>query len=159
MNGTARGLKTGRGFSLIEVLVAIGISAVLASAVLVSVRQGIETSGRNKHRWQAFTVAQQQMEILQAAPKDAPSLVGDALIANGTPADATCSDVTSNLRHYCVNALGQRTLDLAPCTGKYELCWKVRFGAPEGVLRTVRVVVGYPTLEGREHVLLETVRF
>jgi prepilin-type N-terminal cleavage/methylation domain-containing protein len=144
-----------RGFSLIEAMVAISLAGVVAATVIATFKGAIDEQSRSKHDWQAFTLAQQQMERWSAMPRTSVLLDENAPSANpGSAADATCSGVTAGERHQRMDGLGN-----ADVNGVYDVCVKVTDGSPEGSLKNVRVVVEYKNATGAtEHIMLQTVR-
>ena len=104
--------------------------------------------------WQAFTVAQQRMELLSALPTTHPLLTGTVgnATAAGTAADAICSDIPLGTQHMKVDGLG---LDSA--TGQFEVCYRITDGNPLGSKKNVRVVALYG-YEGNRNVILQTIR-
>lgn len=142
-----------RGFSLLEVMVAFALTGVIAATVVASFKGSVDEQARSKHEWQAFTIAQQQMELLMAVAKSSSTLDGDASAAiPGTTADRTCADATATNKRR-VNELG-----IASAGGAYELCWKIKNGSPVGTLKNIRVVVTYPSGSGTGNVYVQAIR-
>ena len=142
-----------KGFSLVEVMVAMAIAGVLGATSVATFKGSLDESARSKHEWIAFTLAQKQMELLLSAPKNAAALQGDSATASpGSAVDESCADAeparTSRLTE----------LGAASSTGPYVLCWKVKAGSPSGDLRNIRVVVTFPLFQGSDHVFLQAIR-
>lgn len=147
---------TGRGFSLLEAMVAIVMAGVVAAIVVATFKGSLDEQSRSKNDWQAFTIAQQQMELFAALPRSSAMLNENDTNANpGSVADATCTGVpTGDGRHQRVDALGNLS-----ATGSFDVCVKVTDNKPEGALKYVRVIVDYTGHNGAtEHVALQTVR-
>jgi prepilin-type N-terminal cleavage/methylation domain-containing protein len=144
----------GKGFSLVEVMVAIGLSAIVIGAAVGAFHGSLVEQAASKHKWVAFSIGQQQMEMLASIPKDAVPLAQNvaSAVGAGTDADAIC-DMAIGPQHFRVNDLGAPSL-----TGTYELCWRVTDGSPSADLKNVRVVVLFPVLNGSGHVILQTIR-
>lgn len=141
------------GFSLIEVMVAVALGAVIAATVVATFSGALNTQGRGKREWEAFTIAQQQMELLSALPTDASLLSSNSSgVDPGSAADRTCSDIPPGAQHFRTNGLGD-----VVTAGQYDVCIKVTAGHPIGALRDVRVVVLYE-YGGTDGVLLQTIR-
>lgn len=142
-----------KGFSLVEVMVALSIAGILGATSVATFKGSLDESARSKHEWIAFTLAQKQMELLLSAPKNAAALQGDSsTAAPGSTADETCADADASRRSR-VTELGTPS-----ATGAYVLCWKVKAGSPSGDLRNIRVVVTFPLFQGSDHVFLQAIR-
>ena len=143
-----------RAFSLIEVMVAMGLGGVIIASAVTSFKVSLDEQGIAKREWQAFTVAQQRMELLAALPTTHPLLTGTvgSATAAGTDADAICSDIPLGSQHMKVDGLG---LDSA--TGQFEVCYRITDGNPLGSKKNVRVVALYG-YEGNRNVILQTIR-
>ena len=142
-----------RGFSLIEVMVALGLAGLLAATVVATFANVLTAQGRSKREWEAFTIAEQQMELLEALPSTASLLAPNSTsAAPGGAADRTCSDISAGAQHFRTNGLGD-----VVNAGQYDVCIKVTAGNPFGALRNVRVVVLYE-YGGTDGVLLQTIR-
>jgi prepilin-type N-terminal cleavage/methylation domain-containing protein len=142
------------GFSLVEVMVAIGLSGLVVGTAVVAFRDSIVNQATAKHEWVAFSIAQQRMELLASIPTSSLALVQNttSAIDAGTDADAVC-DMPLGSQHFRVNDLGVPTAD-----GVYELCWRVTDGSPSAALKNIRVVVKYPVFSGSRHVIVQTIR-
>jgi prepilin-type N-terminal cleavage/methylation domain-containing protein len=142
-----------RGFSLIEVMVALGLGAVIAATVVATFSSVLGAQGRSKREWEAFTIAEQQLELLASLPSDAGLLAPNSnSTAPGAAADRRCDDIPAGPQHFRTNGLG----DVRP-SGAYDVCIKVTAGNPFGGLRNVRVVALYE-FGGTDGVLLQTIR-
>ncbi len=142
-----------RGFSLIEVMVAMGLGGVIVASAVTTFKYALDEQALAKREWQAFTIAQQRMEILAALPTTHPLLVGNAPGNNaGTAADATCDDIAVGAQHFRLDGLG----NLSP-TGQFDLCFRITDGNPIGSKKNVRVVIIYD-YQGKRHVTLQTIR-
>lgn len=153
-----RSIAAAAGFTLMEAMVSLAVSAVMLLGALGSYTAAQRARADARHEWTAFTLAQTRLEMLASAPREHALLVDDtpdAVTELGGAADAQCESgvdhaVTTDMR---VDGLGQPRAD-AP----YTLCWKVTGGNPFGPLKNLRVVVGYPVGQERRHVLLQTIR-
>ncbi len=144
---------TARGFSLVEVMVAMAVGGVIVASAVTSFKLSLDEQGRAKREWQAFTIAQQQMEILSSMPTGHALLVGNSSASSdiGTAADADCSGIPAGLQHKTVDGFG------AVASGPFEMCVKVTDGSPFGSKKNIRVVVLF-NAGGKRHVLLQTIR-
>lgn len=142
-----------RGFSLLEAMVALALSALIAASVVATFKGALDDQGKSKHEWIAFTIAQQTMERLSAASRNSAVLAeNDPGRANpGQGTDLQC-DLNDPLTHFRVDEFG-----VAAATGVYDLCWKITADAILNV-RNLRVLVTYPSETGTSHVLLQTLR-
>jgi prepilin-type N-terminal cleavage/methylation domain-containing protein len=142
-------------FSLIEVMVALALGGVIVAGAVAAFRESLVAEAAAKHEWIAFSVAEQQMELLSTMPRDGALLAGNvaAGAAPGLAADALCSDIPFGPQHFKVDALGAKTT-----SGEYEMCLRITDGNPSGALKNVRVVVLYPSFGAAGHVVLQTIR-
>ena len=141
------------GFSLIEVMVAMGLGGLIVASAVSSFKFSIEEQALAKREWQAFTIAQQRMEILAALPVTHPLLLGNVSGGEaGTPADATCDDIAIGPQHLVMDGLGNED-----DRGSFDVCYRVTDGNPIGSKKNVRVVVNYDS-GGKRHVMLQTIR-
>lgn len=149
--------STNRGFSLLEAMVALALSGLLAGTVSATFTGSIAQQSKSKHDWEAFTIAQQYMERWSSMPRSSALLDENVAAAAGTPgaaADADCSGVPAGERHRRVDGYG-----VAKANGVYDVCVKVSDGSPEGILKNVRVVVSWVSSAGAtQNVLLQTFR-
>lgn len=160
-SGPRSGLrKRARGFTLIEALAALVVSAVVVAASVGAFVAALRSQGDQKHAWVAFSIAQSKMEELGALDKVAAVLDDDTAdtIPAAQIASATDGQCATGVDHglsidYKVDALGN-----VDANGLYKLCWKVTDGLPSGQLKWIRVVVEYPEQGGTDHVLLALVR-
>jgi prepilin-type N-terminal cleavage/methylation domain-containing protein len=144
---------TARGFSLIEVMVAMGLGGVIVASAVTTFKYALDEQALAKREWQAFTIAQQQMEVLAALPTTHPLLVGNAGPANaGTPADAFCNDIPAGAQHFRTDGLGNTS-----SIGAFDVCYRITDGSPIGSKKNVRVVVNYDS-GGKRHVILQSIR-
>lgn len=142
-----------RAFSLIETMVALGLGGVIAANVVVTFSAAINTQGRGKREWAAFTIAQQNLELLAALPNDSEFLLAnDSSLTPGARSDLTCTGIPLGVQHFRTNGLGDKL-----ATGQFDVCYKITSANPIGGLRNVRVVVLYE-FGGQSGVLLQTVR-
>jgi prepilin-type N-terminal cleavage/methylation domain-containing protein len=143
-----------RAFSLIEVMVAMGLGGVIIASAVTSFKLSLDEQGIAKREWQAFTVAQQRMELLAALPSTHPLLTGtvSSAVGTGTVADAICSDIPLGTQHMKVDGLG-----LDNTAGQFEVCYRITDGNPLGSKKNVRVVALY-AFEGNRNVMLQTIR-
>lgn len=142
-----------RGFSLIEVMVAMGLGGIIVASAVTSFKYTLDEQALAKREWQAFTIAQQRMEILAALPTSHTLLVGNVGGTNaGTAADATCEDIGVGPQHLIMDGLGNEV-----ATGQFHVCYRVTDGNPIGSKKNVRVVVTYDS-GGKRHVMLQTIR-
>lgn len=144
-----------RGFSLLEVMVAMAIAGIFVSNAVSAFAGSIHANADAKRSWVAFTIAQQQMEILSAIPVTALALAHNSTAVNlGKTADASCNGLPASLIRR-VNTFG-----VADPKGFFELCWRVTVGSPARELRNIRVIVNYPKMASQEvaHVVLQTIR-
>lgn len=144
-----------RGFSLLEVMVAVAVAGLSIAAAVSSFKHSLDEQARAKKEWQAFTIAEQRMELLAALPATHPFLTPNSAagsIRAGSIEDADCSEVTNVAQHSRVNGLG-----ITEATGFFDLCTKVTAGDPSGNLLNVRTFVTYE-LGGKQHVVLQTIR-
>lgn len=143
-----------RGFTLIEVMVAVGLGGVVMASAVSTFKTSLDEQALSKREWQAFTIAQQNMELLSALPRDHTLLSPNAAgaVVPGSAADATCTDVGAGTQHFRVDGLGKKVTG-----GQYDVCFKVKEGDPVGSLKNVRVVVTY-VFGVQRHVVLQTVR-
>jgi len=141
-------------FSLVEVMVAMALAGVVVASAVTSFKYSLDEQALAKREWLAFTVAQQQMEILASLPTTHPLLTANvsSAVAAGTPADAICTDVPPGTQHFRVNGLGDVATD-----GQFDVCFRVTDGSPLGSKKNVRVVVVYQS-GGARHVMLQTIR-
>lgn len=142
-----------RGFSLIEVMVAMGLGGVIVASAVTTFKYALDEQALAKREWQAFTVAQQQMEVLAALPTTHPLLVGNVgPTGAGTAADAICNDIVVGHQHFRTDGLGNLS-----ATGSFDVCYRITDGNPIGSKKNVRVVVTYDS-GGKRHVMLQTIR-
>lgn len=142
-----------RGFSLVEVMVAMGLGGVIVASAVTSFKYSLDEQALAKREWQAFSIAQQRMEILSTLPLSHPLLTGNAAgAAAGTAADGRCDDLAGGPQRFRVNGLGDPLAG-----GPFEVCYRVTDGNPIGTKKNVRVVVVYD-YQGKRHVLLQTIR-
>ncbi len=159
------------GFTLIETMISLAMAGLVVATAVVTYNAAQRQTKNQKGEWLAFTIAQQQLEMFGSMPSEAPVLadsqadgVSDTLF--GTPADADCSvGVDGGLTgDYKVNELGR-----ADPSGLYRLCWKITDGSPQGTLKNIRVIAGYPTIsaaltegnatvQGMDYVILQLIR-
>jgi prepilin-type N-terminal cleavage/methylation domain-containing protein len=140
---------TTRAFTLIEVMVAAALLAVVATVGLATFQAATSQQGKNRHEWVAFAIGQQRMELLSAAPKSASILTPKAADDLSTN---SCVGVETT-RNYKVDQFGR-----PDANGIYQLCWKVVGDVPIGNTRTVEVLVFYPPGGGNNRVQMRTVR-
>jgi prepilin-type N-terminal cleavage/methylation domain-containing protein len=146
-----------RGFSLIEAMVALSISAIIGLSAIVAFKQTVSVATNNEHAWVAFTLAEKRMELLSGAASSA-TILNDITVdaaPPGSDGDHTCASgvdgpAPADIR---VDEEGKPS-----ATGAYELCWKVTQNDPLGQLRNIRVVATYPVDGARRHVFLQTIR-
>jgi prepilin-type N-terminal cleavage/methylation domain-containing protein len=151
--------RSGPGFSLIEVMVAMLLGGIVVGATVTSLKASLDEQGASKLEWESFTIAQQTMELLSALPRDHGLLSGNDGVGGGTSpatgpgtaADRECASIAQGAQHFRTNALGKVVSD-----GAFDVCIKVKDGHPFGVLKNVRVVV--MTSSGAGNVLLQTIR-
>jgi len=142
-----------RAFSLIETMVALAISGVLAATVVSTFSAALNEQAKSKRDWAAFTIAQQNMELLASLPKGAAELSANSNAANpGNAADRICTDIPDGLQHFRTNELGVKTAG-----GAYDVCMRVTAGNPLGSLNNIRVVVTYD-FGGTHAVQLQSIR-
>jgi prepilin-type N-terminal cleavage/methylation domain-containing protein len=142
-----------KGFSLVEVMVALALGGVVTAAAVTSFKASLDEQGISKRDWAAFTIAQQTMELVSSVPNDDSRLSANSTAAlPGSAGDAECASITSTSQHFTTDELGVPTLG-----GPYEVCIKVNNANPFGQLKNVRVVVLY-TAPGARHVILQTIR-
>jgi Tfp pilus assembly protein PilV len=141
-------------FSLVEVMVAMGLSGLVVGTAVVAFHDSIVNQATAKHEWMAFSIAQQRMELLSSIPTGSLALVQNTTTAidAGTDVDAVCNMPLGD-QHFRVNELGVATAD-----GVYELCWRVTDGSPSAALKNIRVIVKYPVFSGSRHVIVQTIR-
>jgi prepilin-type N-terminal cleavage/methylation domain-containing protein len=146
--------KKTSAFSLIEVMVAMGIGGVIVASAVTSFKFSLDEQARAKREWQAFTIAQQQMEVLSSLPTTHALLSANvsSAVAAGSDADATCDGIANGLQRKRVDGLGT-----ASATGQFDLCVKITDGSPFGSKKNIRVVVLFDA-GGKRHVLLQTIR-
>ncbi len=144
----------GRGFSLVEVMVALALSGLVVGTAVVAFHDSVVNQASAKHEWIAFSIAQQRMELLAAIPRNSTILNDNtaSAVGAGTAADALCT-MTTGPQHFRVNELGD-----PDAAGVYDLCWRVTDGSPSADLKNIRVVVLYPVLNGSRHVIVQTIR-
>ncbi|HEY1098953.1 MAG TPA: type II secretion system protein [Myxococcota bacterium] len=143
------------GFTLIEVMVAVALAGLVMTSAVSTFKTSLDEQALATREWQAFTIAQQHMEMLSALPRDHTFLTGNnngATTTPGSDADGTCTGIADGAQHFRVNRLGVKTAG-----GQYDVCYKVWDGNPIGALRNVRVVVAF-NFQGARHVLLQTIR-
>jgi prepilin-type N-terminal cleavage/methylation domain-containing protein len=140
---------TAKGFTLIEVMVAAALLAVVGTVGLATFQAASGQQGKNRHEWIAFSIAQQRMELLSAAPKAAAIMTPKATDDLSTN---SCAGVDVE-RSYKVDQYGMPNVN-----GLYQLCWKIVGDVPIGNTRTVEVLVFYPPGGGNNRVQLRTVR-
>ncbi len=144
---------TEKGFSLVEVMVALALGGVITATAVTSFKASLDEQGISKRDWEAFTIAQQTMELVSSVPLTDNRLAPNSTASTpGALADAECASITSTMQHFKTNALGIVTSD-----GPFEVCIKVNNGSPFGALRNIRVVVLY-TAVGARNVMLQTIR-
>jgi len=149
-----------RGFTLLEAMISMAIAGIVVSAALTSYRVGIAQSADQRREWNAFTIAQQRIELLSSFSPAAPDLSDNAPdtispTQIGTGVDTDCSNgVDGSLSvDMKVDALG-----FPNANGRYMLCWKVTPGSPAGNLLNLRVVTGYlDDFGNRQFLLLQNV--
>jgi prepilin-type N-terminal cleavage/methylation domain-containing protein len=141
-------------FSLVEVMVAMALAGIVVASAVTSFKYSLDEQALAKREWLAFTVAQQQMEILASLQTTHPLLTGNvsSAIAAGTAADAICTDIPLGAQHFSVNGLGDVTTN-----GQFDVCFRITDGSPLGSKKNVRVVVVYQS-GGARHVVLQTIR-
>jgi prepilin-type N-terminal cleavage/methylation domain-containing protein len=145
--------SSARAFSLVEVMVAMGLGGVIVASAVTTFKFALDEQGVAKREWQAFTIAQQRMELLSALPTTHPLLANNVAGANaGTAADATCDDIALGPQHLQVDGLGNPKPG-----GLFDVCYRVTDGNPIGSKKNVRVVITYE-YEGKRHVTLQTIR-
>lgn len=130
----------------------MGLGGVIVASAVTSFKYSLDEQALAKREWQAFTIAQQRMELLSTLPLSHPLLTGNAAGAGaGTDADGRCDDIAGPQR-FRMNGLGE------PLSGgQFEVCYRVTDGNPIGTKKNVRVVVVYD-YQGKRHVLLQTIR-
>jgi prepilin-type N-terminal cleavage/methylation domain-containing protein len=150
-----RSARRAGAFSLVEVMVALALGGVVVAGAVAAFRESLVAEAAAKHEWIAFSVAEQQMELLSTMPRDGALLAGNvaAGAAPGLAADALCSDIAFGPQRFKVDALGAKTT-----SGEYEMCLRITDGNPSGALKNVRVVVLYPSFGAAGHVVLQTIR-
>ena len=135
-------------------MVAVAFGGVVMATAASAFKTSLDEQALSKREWQAFTIAQQNMELLAALPRDHTMLgannVGSAV--PGSKEDAICTDISVGAQHFRVDGLG-----VPKAGGQYDVCFKVKEGDPLGSLKNVRVVVVY-TFGVQRHVVLQTVR-
>jgi prepilin-type N-terminal cleavage/methylation domain-containing protein len=142
-----------KGFSLVEVMVALALGGVITATAVTSFKASLDEQGISKRDWAAFTIAQQTMEVVSSVPDDDSRLSTNSTATSpGSAADAECASITSTVQHFKTNDLGVPTVG-----GAYDVCIKVNNGNPFGQLKNVRVVVLY-TAVGARNVILQTIR-
>lgn len=148
-----------RAFTLLETLVALGLFGVLVASVVSTFSGSIQLQGKSRQEWAAFSLAQQQLELLTSLPPTSPMLVPNSpLVAGvlpGSEVDATCSTIPVGAAHFRTDPF---SFNRDVSSGTFEVCTKVSQGSPFGALLNIRVVVLYPTKTGTGHVLLHTIR-
>lgn len=154
------GVRRARGFTLIEALMALVLAAVVVATAIGTLGAASRNQRDQRHAWLAFSIAQSLMEQLAAIDRGSSRLtdsqddtIPDAQL--GTSADAQC---TSGVDQTLSVDMKVDDFGSADSTGNYTLCWKITDGFPTGALKTIRVVVGYPTQGGTDHVLLQLIR-
>lgn len=153
-------MHAAKGFTLIEAVISLTIAGLVVASAISTYRVAQLQQRDQKGEWIAFTVAQQQMELLGSMPKESISLdddTGDGISAAlfGTKDDANCDvgvdgSLTADMK---VNETGR-----ADASGNYLLCWKVTDGSPQGTLKNIRVIGGYGPPGDRSYVLLQVIR-
>lgn len=134
-------------------MVAVGLGGVVMASAVSTFKTSLDEQALSKREWQAFTIAQQNMELLSALPSDHTLLSGNSPVGvPGSPNDATCAGISNGIQHFKVDGLGNKVVG-----GQYDVCFKVTVGDPVGSLKNVRVVVTY-SFGVQRHVVLQTVR-
>ena len=142
-----------KGFSLIEVMVALALGGVITATAVTTFKASLDEQGISKRDWEAFTIAQQTMEVVSSVPDDDDRLGANSSASSpGSAADAECASIATGVQHFTTNALGVPTPG-----GPFEVCIKVKDGNPFGSLKNIRVVVLY-TAVGARNVMLQTIR-
>lgn len=129
------------GFTLVEVVVSLGVFAVIAAAGAAVMVDALRTAGDNRERVRAASLADQEIEKTRAAFRVAPATLADG---NAT------ADIEGNL--YTVerdvtwlSAAGSTVCGVTPCT------------AVTGDSLLVEVRVSWPGLGERSPVINTTV--
>lgn len=131
----------------------MGLGGVIVASAVTTFKYALDEQALAKRDWQAFTLAQQRMEILASLPTTHPLLVGNVGGAKaGTAADAFCDDVPLGAQHLKLDGLGNEVP-----TGAFDVCYRITDGSPFGSKKNVRVVVTYNS-GGERHVMLQTIR-
>lgn len=134
--------RSSRGFTLIEAMVALGISSIVILSAMSTFRIGITRQTDQGNSWMAYTLAQKWIEILSAFDATSSMLqdtVDDAVTPAefGSTADATCATGADWLLYR--NREGVNTGTVAD---KYVVCGKIADDDPNN-MKIVRVVAGY----------------
>ena len=134
-------MRTHKGFTLIEAMVALGISSIVIVSAMATFRIGLSKQSNQNYDWFAFTLAQQHLELLSAVDASSPDLSdnsGDAVAPAefGRQADATCATGVDQLNYY------DRAGNRAAAADKFVVCYKITDDATTN-MKYVRVVVGY----------------
>lgn len=135
-------------------MVAVAVAGLTVAAAVSSFKHSLDEQARSKKEWQAFTIAEQRMEMLASLPNSHPLLTANSAksgVAAGSDADADCSEV-GGAQHVVVDGLGN-----PDPKGGFDLCTKVTAGDPSGNLMNIRTFVNYE-LGGKRHVVLQTIR-
>lgn len=125
------GLRTGRGFTLVEVMVALAIAALALGAVAAAVSQMIDSATAMEQRTYASWIGQNKIAELR--------------LANVVPEVGEDSDdVTFAGREW----RWESTISETGVEGLYRVDVDVSLAGTEGVIRTVTGFIGEPTVPG-----------
>ena len=110
-----RARRANRGMSLIEVLAAMSLFAIVASAVSALVTGSLRHTTRNRHGTMATILAQEQLEELRGLPYQ--------------DIHPTATTVTAASQTYTV---ATAVLDNVPASGMKQISVTVSWSGPEG---------------------------
>jgi hypothetical protein len=134
-------------------MVAMAVGGVIIATAVTSFKFSLDEQALSKREWQAFTIAQQRMELLSALPTSSPLLVGNvAATGAGTEADGRCDDIATGVQRFRMNGLGE-----PDNAGQFDVCYRITDGNPIGSKKNVRVVVTFD-FQGKRHVILQSIR-
>lgn len=100
-------LSAVRGFMLIELLVALVLTALALGAWLQAQAMALQQSRINQHRTLAMLLAADMAEILRASPAHAPAMAHDAGPALQSAAMAACQPATCSAPAWAAEELRQ----------------------------------------------------
>jgi len=143
---------TERGFTLVEVLVAMLIFAFGILAVINMQYVASQTNTRSRHVTEGMLIAQNRVEQLMALPYDHTTLADDG---GG-------DDLNAGVDSQAGKTVDEELLDAghreSPAQPYYRVGWNVRDDWPYAETKTIRVIVKWVDLSTKHSFTIDTIK-